>query len=328
MKGVGMTEIIMKLRKCAEDLSQIADALARQISAVATKGSSPVTFNETTLPEISRLDALRNRLGIPVVVGRTVDRASVSFDLATMPHLLVGGATGQGKSMFIHGLINGLISTRSPEEVRLMLFDPKRVEFLAYTNLPHLVVPVMNENRRLVFALHWAVEEMRNRLKMFASVRVRNIQEFNSRQIAADGQSKDSSERVPSIVIVLDEIADAVQSCGKEIVPAILRLTAKARSAGIHLVLATQLPECNVITGALKANIPGRIVFKTVSSVESKVLIDDSGAEGLIGKGDCLYRDRDGVLHRVQVPYISDEEIAANVERAIAKYSSLLIHRH
>ena len=412
-----MTEVIMKLRKCAEDLSQIADALARKTSAASTvdleevkqraggdarrvvetlalfgvdvkvertrqgptfskievslppgcryssitnlrdnlmgalkkhsirieapvpgsdavgiefdrEDPEAVTFGETTVPELSRLVLLPNRPELPIVVGRNVDRASVSFDLATMPHLLVGGATGQGKSMFIHGLINGLISTRSPEEIRLMLFDPKHVEYLAYTNLPHLVVPVLNENRRLGFALHWAVAEMEKRLKMFAHARVRNIREYNGRKIPADGQSKDIPERVPSVVIVLDEISDAMHSCGKEIVPNIVRLTTKARSVGIHLVLVTQLPECKVVTDTLKANIPGRIAFKTVGPLESRVLIDDSGAEGLIGKGDCLYRDRDGVLHRVQVPYISDEEIAANVERAIAKYSSLLIQRH
>jgi len=282
----------------------------------------PVTFIETMLPEIARGDALRKRPGVPVVVGKNVDCCTVSFALAALPHLLVGGATGQGKTMFIHGLINGLISSRSPEEVRLILFDPKCVEFVAYANLPHLVVPVLNENARMVFALHWAVVEMEKRLKTFASVRVRNIQDYNHREIMSDEQFKDIPETVPYIVIVLDELAGLMQSCGKEVIPDIARLTAMARATGIHLVIATQHSESNVVTGTLKANIPGRIAFRTATSLDSRVLLDDSGAERLIGKGDCLYRDREGILQRVQVPFISDDEIAANVERAIAKYSA------
>lgn len=282
----------------------------------------PVTHVETTLPEIARLDALRKRPELPVVVGMNVDCGTVSFDLATLPHLLIGGAAGQGKTMFIHGLINGLVSSRSPEEVRLILFDPKRVEFSAYANLPHLVVPVLTENAKMVFALHWAVAETERRLKTFAAVSVRNIQEYNHRENLADEQFKDIPETLPHIVIVLDELADLMQSCGDEVLPEITRLTIKARAAGIHLVIATQRPESDVVTGVLKANIPGRITFKTVARMDSRVLLDDTGAERLIGKGDCLYRDGEGVLQRVQVPFISDAEIAANVERAIARYSA------
>lgn len=219
-------------------------------------------------------------------------------------HLLVGGATGCGKTMFIHGMINGLVSLRSPEEVRLILFDPKCIEFVAYAELPHLVMPVLNENSRMVYALNWAVAEMEKRLKTFASVCVRNIQDYNGREISADEQFKDVPETFPYIVIVVDELADLMLQCGAAVVPNISRLSAKARATGIHLVLATQHSGDNVVTGSIKVNIPGLIVFKTATSADSRVLLDDSGAECLIGRGDCLYRDRYGILQRVQVPFI------------------------
>jgi len=405
-----MTEIIRRLRKCAEELSQIADGMAKQMAATSainpeelerrvgsdarrvaevlamfgvnakvekvhqgptlnkievslplgcryssvtniddnlqgalkkrsvrieapipgseTVGieydrSDPefVMFADTTIPEIARLDVLRNRTRLPVVIGKNVDGSTVSFDLAALPHLLVGGATGQGKTMFLHGLINGLVSSRSPEEVRLILFDPKGVDFAAYANLPHLTVPVVNDNKRMVSVLQWAVIEMENRLKMFTRARVRNIQDYNNRKITEDEDFKDIPKSVPYIVIVLDELADLKQACGKVVIPLIARLTAKARAAGIHLVIATRHLRCNVVSGTIKATIPGRIVFGTSTSLGSRIVLDDTGAERLIGKGDCLYRDSEGVLQRVQVPFISDDEIASNVERAIAQYS-------
>jgi len=405
-----MTEIIMRLRKCAEELSQIADAMAKQMAAASAidpeelerrvgsdarrvaevlasfgidakvekvhqgptlnkievslppgcryssvtniaddlqaalekrfmrieapiPGSDRVgieydrtdpehvTFIETTLPEIARADALRKRPQVPVVVGKGVDGRAVSFDLAKMPHLLVGGAAGQGKTMFIHGLINGLVSSRSPEEVRLILCTPKCVEFIAYANLPHLVVPVVDGNEKMVVALRWAVAEMEKRLKTFASVRVRNIQEYNNREITEDEQFKDIPETVPYVVIVLDGFADLMQSCGEEVLSDVSRLVAKGRAAGIHLVIATQYPRDDAFSRAIKANIPGRIAFKTATSQDSLDILGDVGAECLIEKGDCLYLDTNGVLSRVQVPYISGDEIASNVIRVITRYS-------
>ena len=281
----------------------------------------PVTYSETTLLEIARLDALRQRPAIPIVVGKDIDYSTVSFDLATLPHLLIGGSTGQGKSMFIHSLINGLISSRSPEEVRLILFDPKHVEFLDYEHLPHLIVPVLKDNGKMVFALQWVAAEMEKRLKLFARARARNIREYNNRRITGDEQFKNVPETVPYIVIVLDEFEDLMLSCEQEVVPYISCLATTARAAGIHLVIATQQSECTVVTGTIKSIIPGRIAFKTSTSLGSRVLLDDSGAEDLIGKGDCLYQDREGILRRVQVPSITDEEIKANVEQVIARYS-------
>lgn len=281
----------------------------------------PVTFNETTLLEIARLDSLRKRPNLPVVVGKNVCCAAVSFDLAAMPHLLVGGAPGQGAAMFVHSLINGLIASRSPEEVRMLLFDPIGVEFAVYANLPHLVVPVLNESLRLVVALKWAVAEMDKRLRFFATFCARNIDEYNNRNITSDEQSKDIPERVPHIVIVLGELAGVMQQCGRSVTHDIAQLTARARVAGIHLVLATQQLGPDVVTGSIKVNVPGLVAFKTANSKDSRVLLDDKGAERLIGKGDCLFRDQNGVLQRVQVPCISDAEIDSNVERAIAKYS-------
>lgn len=324
-----MTEIIMRLRKCAEELSRIADAMTKQMSGTPTidfeydrPDPELVTYAETTVPEITRLDMLRCRPQVPVVIGKNVESHTVSFDLATMPHILVGGASGCGKTMFIHDLINGLVSSRSPEEVRLILFDPKCVEFVAYANLPHLVMPVLNENSQMASALNWAVVEVEKRLKMFTHVRVRNIRDYNNRKINVEERFGDIPETLPYIVIIVDELSDLMLQRRAGVVPAISRLSAKARAAGIHLVIATQCSGDNVVTGSIKANIPGRIAFKTATPFDSRAMLDDSGAECLIGRGDCLYRDGEGFLQRVQVPFISDDEIAVNVERAIAKYSA------
>lgn len=260
---------------------------------------------------------------MPVVVGKNADGDTISFDLSKLPHLLIGGAVGQGKTRFLHGLINGLITSCSPEEVRLILFDQSGAEFVAYENLPHLAVPVLNKGSRVALVLHWAVAEMEKRLKLFARVQVRNIHEYNNREIADDELLVDIPERIPYLVIVLDEIEEVMRRFGSEVVPDIARLTAKAREAGIHLVLATQHLTSNVIIGTIKVNILGRIAFKTANARESRFLVGDSGAENLNAKGDCLCKDNDGILHQVKVPFISDDEIAVNVEQVIARYSKM-----
>ena len=209
---------------------------------------------------------------LPLLFGKRADGKELVSDLASMPHMLVAGATGQGKSVCLNSLICGLLMTRTPEQLKLIMVDPKSVEFTPYATIPHLLVPVITDNRKVVFSLHWAVAEMEKR-------------------------------------------------CSKEVTPDISRLTAKARAAGIHLILATQRPDAKIITGTIKANIPGRVAFKTASSVDSRTILDDTGAENLIGKGDMLFKGKDGLLIRAQGAWISDGEIA-NITNFIQEHSN------
>ena len=266
---------------------------------------------------------------LPLLFGKRADGRELVADLASMPHMLVAGATGQGKSVCLNSLIGGLLMTRTPEQLKLIMVDPKSVEFTAYAAIPHLIVPVITENKQVVFSLRWAVSEMEKRLKLFARARVRNIYDFNHRQSLSQMEmfgddtaiGADMPKTVPYIVIIIDEVADLMASSGKEVSPDIARLTAKARAAGIHLILATQRPDAKIITGTIKANIPGRIAFKTATSIDSRTILDDTGAENLIGRGDMLFKSKDGLLIRAQGAWISDQEIA-NVTRYIEEHSS------
>ncbi len=269
--------------------------------------------------EVFESDAWRgSKAELPLLFGKRADGKELVSDLASMPHMLVAGATGQGKSVCLNSLICGLLMTRTPEQLKLIMVDPKSVEFTPYATIPHLLVPVITDNRKVVFSLHWAVAEMEKRLKMFARARVRNIYDFNHRttftqtdMFGNDAEvGSDMLKTVPYIVIIIDEVADLMSQCSKEVTPDISRLTAKARAAGIHLVLATQRPDAKIITGTIKANIPGRVAFKTSSSVDSRTILDDTGAENLIGKGDMLFKGKDGLLIRAQGAWISDAEIA------------------
>ena len=284
-----------------------------------------------TFREIFESEAWKNsKAELPLLFGKRADGKELVADLASMPHMLVAGATGQGKSVCLNSLISGLLMTRTPEQLKLIMVDPKCVEFTPYSNIPHLLVPVITDNRKVVFSLHWAVAEMEKRLKMFARARVRNIYDFNHRKTLTQTDmfgndqnvSSDMPRTVPYIVIIIDEAADLIGQCGKEVNPDIQRITQKARAAGIHLILATQRPDAKIITGAIKANIPGRVAFKTSSSVDSRTILDDTGAENLIGRGDMLFRGKDGQLIRAQGAWISDDEIAA-VTGFIEEHSNL-----
>lgn len=290
-------------------------AYARQYKGLPQVVNKAVTFADTTRPEIARLDVLRKQPHLPVVFGRGVDCGVVSFDLAQLPHLLVGGGSDHDRGMFLNNLVCGLVSVRSPEELKLIAFDPQLNAFNMYDGLPHLVVPVIRENRRMVFALHWAVCELEKRLEIFARAKVRNINEYNAREERAENSTDDLPETLPYVVIVMGEIAELVTRCKEDVAPEISRLTAKARAAGIHLVLATHCVEPEVVSGTIKANIPGRIALKTATSLASRVILDEAGAECLTGNGDALYRDQYGVLCRVQTPSISEADIKDIVGR-------------
>ena len=268
--------------------------------------------------EIFESDAWRSsKAELPLLFGKDAAGKELVADLASMPHMLVAGATGQGKSVCLNSLINGLLMTRTPEQLKLIMVDPKSVEFTSYASIPHLLVPVITDNRKVVFALHWAVAEMEKRLKLFARAQVRNIYDFNHRKtftqqdmFGNDEQvNADMPKTVPYIVIIIDEVADLMMAASKEVTPDISRLTAKARAAGIHLILATQRPDAKIITGTIKANIPGRVAFKTATSIDSRTILDDTGAENLIGRGDMLFKTKDGLLIRAQGAWISDDEI-------------------
>ena len=281
--------------------------------------------------EIFESEAWRGaKAELPLLFGKRADGKELVADLASMPHMLVAGATGQGKSVCLNSLICGLLMTRTPEQLKLIMVDPKCVEFTPYSAIPHLLVPVITDNRKVVFSLHWAVAEMEKRLKLFARARVRNIYDFNHRatftqtdMFGNDSEvGSDMPKTVPYIVIIIDEAADLIGQCGKEVNPDIQRITQKARAAGIHLILATQRPDAKIITGAIKANIPGRVAFKTSSSVDSRTILDDTGAENLIGKGDMLFKGKDGLLIRAQGAWISDAEIA-NITDFIQEHSNV-----
>ena len=247
---------------------------------------------------------------LPMIVGKACNGKDLIVELSTLPHLLIGGATGQGKSVLLHSIICGLVANRSPDEVRFILSDSKCVEFTPYANLPHLVVPIVTETRRFVFAMHWAVAEMERRLKTFARARCRNIADFNAQ----------AKVKIPYIVIIADECSDLIVQAGKELVPEFSRLTAMARTAGIHLILATQRTDAKVLSSTLTANIHGRIAFKTAQSMDSRAVLDATGAEDLLGRGDMLMRGKDGQLIRAHGAIIRDHDIASIVAKAEKKY--------
>ncbi len=279
--------------------------------------------------EIFESDEWKNsKAELPLLFGKRADGKELVADLASMPHMLVAGATGQGKSVCLNSLICGLLMTRTPDQLKLIMVDPKSVEFTPYSSIPHLLVPVITDNRKVVFSLHWAVAEMEKRLKMFARARVRNIYDFNHRKTITQTDmfgddseiNSDMPKTVPYIVIIIDEAADLIGQCGKEVNPDIQRITQKARAAGIHIILATQRPDAKIITGTIKANIPGRVAFKTSQAIDSRTILDESGAENLIGRGDMLFRGKDGLLIRAQGAWISDDEIM-NITEFIEQHS-------
>ena len=286
------------------------------------KTAAGVSFRElvesSLWKKMTALDARgQAKYNLPLLLGKDAAGHDLISDLATMPHMLVAGATGQGKSVCLNSIINGLLMCRTPEQLKLIMVDPKCVEFTAYASLPHLLVPVVTDTKKVVYSLRWAVAEMEKRLKMFARAGKRNIVDFNTREILTQPDmfggnetgEDDMPRTVPYIVIIIDEVADLMASAGKEVEPEIARLTAKARAAGIHVILATQRPDTKVITGTIKSNIPGRIAFKTASAIDSRTILDATGAESLIGRGDMLFKTKEGLLIRAQGAWVSDPEI-------------------
>ncbi len=254
-------------------------------------------------------DAFRQITGaLPIALGQDVAGNPISTDLAVMPHLLIAGATGSGKSVCINSIIASLLCTRTPDEVQFIMIDPKMVELTAYNGIPHLRAPVVIELERVVGVLNWATREMDARYKDFHEARARNIEAFNQ-QLMAKGEKP-----LPYVVVVIDELADLMMVAPDEVERAVCRIAQMARATGIHLVIATQRPSVDVVTGLIKANFPARISFSVTSQVDSRVIIDTAGADKLLGRGDMLFMAPDSSkLVRLQGCYVSDAELTALV---------------
>jgi S-DNA-T family DNA segregation ATPase FtsK/SpoIIIE len=297
----------------------LADDLAMALAARTLRIEAPIPgksvvgieipnsdFNVVALRRIAEEADFRNSPSrLTFALGRDVAGHARSVARAKMPHLLIAGATGSGKSVMVNALIASLLMRATPDEVRLILMDLKRVELAAYHDVPHLKVPVITEPGQAKAALKWAVAEMEHRYRRLAGATARNIAAFNETRA-------DPADRMPYVVIVIDELADLMMREGKNVEDPIVRLAQKARATGIHMVLATQRPSVNVVTGLIKANFPSRIAFAMASQIDSRTILDTPGAEDLIGRGDMLYQPADLPRPvRLQGVFVSDKEIGA-----------------
>ena len=301
---------VSRIEALSDDLAMALQARTLRIEApIPGKAAVGIEipnqdFNVVTLRGIlESLDFAASGSKLTFALGRDVAGRAQAVDLAKMPHLLIAGATGSGKSVMVNALITSLLCNATPDDVRMILVDLKRVELAAYNGLPHLLVPVITEPDRAKAALKWAVNEMEGRYRRFAGATARNIKAYN------EGRA-DPADRMPYIVLVIDELADLMMREGKHVEEPIVRLAQKARATGIHMVLATQRPSVNVVTGLIKANFPSRIAFAMASQIDSRTILDTPGAEDLIGRGDMLYQPSDLPRPmRLQGVFVSDHEI-------------------
>ncbi len=327
----------------------LADDIARSMSAVSVRvavvpGQNvigvelPNVDRETVLlREILESDSwLDSKFNIPVALGKDIAGLPIVKDLASMPHLLVAGTTGSGKSVAVNGMILSILYKHTPETCRLILVDPKMLELSVYDGIPHLLTPVVTEPSKAVMALKWAVREMEERYKSMSKLGVRNITGYNKRLALAKTNGETLSHRVqtgfdpetgkpiyedqdisliplPLIVVVIDEVADLMLVAGKDIEAAVQRLAQMARAAGIHVIMATQRPSVDVITGTIKANFPTRISFQVSSKIDSRTILGEQGGEQLLGKGDMLFMEGGGRITRIHGPFVSDEEVESVV---------------
>ncbi|MBM9832355.1 DNA translocase FtsK, partial [Enterococcus faecalis] len=249
-----------------------------------------------------------NLLEIPL--GKAVNGSVKSFNLARMPHLLVAGSTGSGKSVAVNGIIASILMKARPDQVKFMMVDPKMVELSVYNDIPHLLIPVVTNPRKASRALQKVVDEMENRYELFSRFGVRNIAGYNAKVEEWNRQSQEKHIPLPLIVVIVDELADLMMVASKEVEDSIIRIGQKARAAGIHMILATQRPSVNVISGLIKANVPSRIAFAVSSGTDSRTILDENGAEKLLGRGDMLFKPIDeNHSSRLQGSFISDEEV-------------------
>jgi DNA segregation ATPase FtsK/SpoIIIE, S-DNA-T family len=322
----------------AEDIARNMSALSARVSTIPGRTVMGIELpnanrESVVLHEMVGSDAFADQKGsLPIILGKNISGDPVIADLAPMPHLLVAGTTGSGKSVGLNCMILSLLYRLTPEQCRMIMIDPKMLELSIYDDIPHLLSPVVTEPAKAIRALKWAVEQMEDRYRMMSSLSVRNLANFNEKvksakakgsplgrrvQIGYDPmtgqpQYEDESleyEPMPQIVVIVDELADLMMTAGKEVEFLIQRLAQKARAAGIHLIMATQRPSVDVITGVIKANLPTRISFHVTSKIDSRTILGEQGAEQLLGKGDMLYMAGGKGLTRIHGPFVSDDEV-------------------
>ena len=322
----------------AEDIARNMSAISARVSSIPGRTVMGIELPNAhrqmvVMKELAASEAfVESRGGLPIILGKDIAGEPIVADLAAMPHLLVAGTTGSGKSVGLNCILLSLLYRFTPTECRLIMIDPKVLELKSYDDIPHLLSPVVTEPAKAVRALKWAVEEMERRYRMMSSIGARNIGGFNDRVNTAIAKGKPLGRRVqtgfdpetgeelfeeeqldyaplPLIVLVVDELADLMVTVGKEIEVLIQRLSQKSRAAGIHLIMATQRPSVDVITGVIKANLPTRISFHVTSRIDSRTILGEQGAEQLLGKGDMLYKPSSGPLVRVHGPFVSDDEV-------------------
>ena len=322
----------------ADDIARSMSAISARVALVAGRNAIGIELpnaqreNVLLREMLASQDFITAKEKLPIALGKTIGGDPVITDLAKMPHLLVAGTTGSGKSVAINTMILSLLYRLRPDQCRLIMVDPKMLELSIYDGIPHLLTPVVTDPKKAVVALKWAVREMEERYKKMSKLGVRNIDGFNARMAQAKakgevltrtvqtGFDRETGEAVyeqeemgldpiPYIVVIVDEMADLMMVAGKEIEGAIQRLAQMARAAGIHLIMATQRPSVDVITGTIKANFPTRISFQVTSKIDSRTILGEQGAEQLLGRGDMLYMAGGGRISRVHGPFVSDEEV-------------------
>ena len=312
----------LALALAAKDVRIEAPIPGKSLVGIEVPNSEIATVSFRELWEQSQTKP-ENLLEIPL--GKAVNGTARAFDLSKMPHLLVAGSTGSGKSVAVNGIIASILMKARPDQVKFMMVDPKMVELSVYNDIPHLLIPVVTNPRKASKALQKVVDEMENRYELFAKVGVRNIAGFNARVEEFNAQSEYKQIPLPLIVVIVDELADLMMVASKEVEDAIIRLGQKARAAGIHMILATQRPSVDVISGLIKANVPSRVAFAVSSGTDSRTILDENGAEKLLGRGDMLFKPIDeNHPVRLQGSFISDDDVERIVsfikEQADADY--------
>lgn len=329
-KGVKVSKIVnlsddIKLRLAASDIRIEAPIPGKSAIGIEVPNKKETTLYIRELLESAEFRGFEGK--VPFAVGKDIVGKNVITDIARMPHLLIAGATGSGKSVCINTIIMSILYKTSPEKVKLLLIDPKVVELSVYQKIPHLIIPVVTDVRKASAALNWAVAEMQKRYNLFAAAGIRDLEGYNA--LAASYRNEDGypeREPLPRIVIIVDELADLMMTSKNEVENAICRLAQLARAAGIHLIIATQRPSVDVITGLIKANMPSRIAFSVTSQIDSRTILDMAGAEKLIGKGDMLFYPQNYQKPaRIQGAFISEDEVLSVVDY-IKKHNAVETH--
>ncbi len=296
----------------SDDIARSMSALSARVAVVPGRNAIGIELPNPRRERVYLRELLASEgyatsgAKLPLCLGKTIGGEAVIVELARMPHLLIAGTTGSGKSVAINTMILSLVYRLRPEECKLIMVDPKMLELSVYDGIPHLLTPVVTDPKKAVVALKWAVREMEERYKKISKLGVRNIEGYNARVAEEENLELDP---LPYVVVIVDEMADLMMVAGKDIEGAIQRLAQMARAAGIHVILATQRPSVDVITGTIKANFPTRISFQVTSKIDSRTILGEQGAEQLLGQGDMLYMAGGGRISRVHGPFVSDEEV-------------------